>query len=230
MNGFSESLLRMTMGIPREGERATFQKGPLSLLIESHRGGLCVRTPHGNDLPNDQAADPRTPPKRHFLGLPKDGYLELAVRSPDYRVRVHLTDRLTVVPDGRLRGYLTVPLPHRLSWRRPDGRTDALLEVAPKELRTAWLGEGALGGYIHDAHSAFHIDRRGVRADTVALVPVVIINHSDHVLSPEVLTISILDRDIQELDGQIITSPRRLHFGEEAQFHERIRSIPRRSA
>lgn len=214
----------MTLEIPREGERATFQKGPLSLLLENHRGGLCVVTPH----PREQTGD--VAPKRHFLGLPNEGCLELAVRAPDYRIRVQLTDRLTLVPGGRLRGYLSVPLPHRLSWCPLEGDPHALLEVAPKELRTAWLGEGVLGGYVHDTQSAFHLDRHGLRADTAALVPVVIINHSDAVLSPECLTISIRDRDIQELDGQIITSPRRLHFGERAQVEERIRSLPRRSA
>ena len=55
-------------------------------------------------------------------------------------------------------------------------------------------------------------------------------NHCDHVISPDDLTISIRERDIRELDGQIITSPRRLHFGEAEKVAERIRSLPRRSA
>ena len=105
-----ESLLRMTLAIPRVGEATSIKKGPLELRLEHHHGGLCLLTPHSRA------------PKRHFLGLPPDGWLELAVRAPDYRIRVHLRDRLTLVSGGRLRGYVTVPLPHRLSWCSDSGR------------------------------------------------------------------------------------------------------------
>lgn len=213
-----QTLLRMLVAMPRVGEQARFVKGPLELLLENHKGGLCVLTPH-----------PRHP-RRHFLGLPKEGSLELAVHAPEYRIRVHLEDRLTLAPGGRLRGYLTVPMPHRLLWRRPNGGVEPLLDLSPKELRTSWLGEGPDGGYVHDAPSAFHIDRHELRAETVAIVPVVIWNHGDHVISPENLTISIRERDIREVDGQVVIAPRRLHFGESGMADERIRSLPRRSA
>ena len=56
MTGFPESLLRMTLGIPREGDRVTFRKGPLTLQLESHRGGLCVITPNPDDSGAGQVA------------------------------------------------------------------------------------------------------------------------------------------------------------------------------
>ena len=110
------------------------------------------------------------------------------------------------------------------------GEEPLLREDALAELRGAVLGEGVDGGYVHETQSPFHLDRRELRADTVALVPVVIWNHCDHAISPDGLTISVRERDIRQIDGQIITSPRRLHFGEEEKVDERIRSLPRRSA
>ena len=208
----------MALAVPPVGERVTFRKGALSLILENHHGGLCVLTPHPQH------------PRRHMLGLPRDGSLELAVRVPEHKVRVVLHDRLTLAPQGRLHGYLTVPLPHRLLWRRPNGGAEPLLEVTPKELQTSWLGEGENGGYVHETESSFHLERRGLEADTWALVPVVLCNHGDHTLSPETLTLSIRERDLREIDGQVITSPRRLHLRGEERVDEQIRAIPRRSA
>ena len=212
------SLLLMTLPIPAVGERAVFRKGPLELLLENHRGGLCVLTPHPQR------------PQRQYLGLPRTGSLELSVRAPEHKVRIMLRDRLTLAPGGRLHGYLTVPMPHRLLWRQPNGSGEPLLEVAPKELQTSWLGEGPEGGYVHECESSFHLDRHGVAANTMAIVPVLLMNHSDHTISPEFLTLSIRDRDLREVDDQIVIAPRRLRFGDEDQVDEEIRAIPRRSA
>ena len=208
----------MTLAIPPIGEKAVFRKGPMELLLENHRGGLCVLTPHPDR------------PQRQFLGLPQAGSLELAVRAPEHKVKILLRDRLTLAPTGRLHGYLTVPMPHRLLWRRPNGSAEPLLEVAPKELQTSWLGEGPQGGYVHECESSFHLDRHGITADTLAIVPVLLLNHSEHTISPESLTLSIRDRDLREVDGQIVISPRRLRFDDADSFDEEIRTIPRRSA
>lgn len=218
MPGPERSLMRQSLAVPAVGEQATIQKGPLKLILRHEHGGVCLLTPHPER------------PQRHVLGLPGEGWLELAAHAPEYRVRVHLTDRMSLAPGGRVHGYLTVPLPHRLSWCRSNTRKDALLEVAPKELRTSWLGEGPDGGYQHETESAFHLTRRGLAAETVALVPVFVANHTGAVVSPEVLTVSLRDRDMRELDGQIITSPRRLQFDEPGRPDEVIRALPRRSA
>ena len=61
MTPLTDSLLRMSLPIPGFGERVTFKKGALELILENHRGGLCLLTPHPES------------PRRHFLGLPKKG-------------------------------------------------------------------------------------------------------------------------------------------------------------
>ncbi|MCA8957212.1 MAG: hypothetical protein KDC87_14145 [Planctomycetes bacterium] len=221
MTELQPNLLRIRVPIPAVGESADLRKGSLELRLEHHRGGLCVLVPQ---------PDAEGLPRRNFVGLPRRGALELAVRAPDYRVRVRVLDRLTLAPEGRLRGYVTVPMPHRLLWVRPDGRREPLLEVVPKELKTSWLGEGELGGYVHDTESSFWLSRREVAADTVALIPVVLWNQTLHTITPEELTVSVRERDIREVDGQIVTAPRRLCFGAPERVDERIRALPRKSA
>src|SRR5690606_8326669 len=189
--------------LPALGARVRFSKGPLELVIERHHGGVCVLTPHSDAQ------------KRHYLGIPPGGRLELHARPPEFRVRVRLLDRVTLAPGGRLRGYVVVPLPHRLIFRREDGRSEPLLDVVPTELQTSWMGEGKDGGYLHETDSGFHLDRRGIVAQTVAIVPLVLTNHCEHAVSPEGLRISIRERDMREIDGQIVAAPRRLHFGDE---------------
>lgn len=215
----ADSLLRSRLTLPEVGEECTFRKGPLELLLRRQHGGLCLITP------NEGAQE-----KRHYLGLPDGGWLELHTRPPAFRVRIRLVDPITLAPGGRLRGYVRVPLPQRLVWCRADGRQEALLDVVPQELQTSWMGEGADGGYLHETDSEFRLERRALPAETLALVPVFLINHCEHSVSPEHITVSLRERDIRELDRQLVAAPRRLEFGIADQVEERIRPLPRRSA
>jgi len=208
----------MSLPIPEEGQTVRISKGPLSLVLRKERGALCLLTHQG-----DQE-------KRHLLGLPKAGHLELHARAPDHRIQVHVSDAMTLAPGGRIRGYIAVALPHRLVWRRPNGKIEPLLDVLPRELKTSWLGEGSGGGYIHETESAFHLQREEVRADILAMVPVLLLNACERTLSPDTLTISLRDRDLREVGDAIVASPRRLSFGDHDQVEETIRPLPRQSA
>jgi hypothetical protein len=208
----------MSLSIPQEGQTVKVSKGPLELVLRKERGALCLLTHEGDHE------------KRHLLGLPKSGHLELHVRAPEHRVQVHVTDAMTLAPGGRIRGYVAVALPHRLIWRRPNGKAEPLLDVLPRELKTSWLGEGSNGGYIHETESAFHLHRDEVRADILAMVPVLLLNACERTLSPVKLTISLRDRDLREVGDAIVASPRRLSFGDDDQVEEKIRPLPRQSA
>ena len=214
----------MSVPLPQEGETTRIQKGALSLLLRRERGALCLVT---RERPHDGGEEQE---KLHYLGLPKHGELQLLARAPEYRVRVRVRDQLTLAPGGRIRGYVAVPLPHRLVWKKPNGRLEPLLDVLPRELKTSWLGEGAGGGYIHEVESSFHLHRHQVRADTLAMVPVLLLNTCDHALSPAELTLSLRDQDLRVLGGAIIASPRRLVFGDDDDVQETIRPLPRQSA
>ncbi|MHC4814039.1 MAG: hypothetical protein ACYTKC_19965 [Planctomycetota bacterium] len=208
----------MSLPIPEEGQTVRISKGPLNLVLHKQRGALCLLTHEGEHE------------KRHLLGLPKSGHLELHARAPEHRIRVHVTDTMTLAPGGRIRGYVAVALPHRLVWRRPNGKAEPLLEVLPRDLKTSWLGEGTGGGYIHETESAFHLQRNEVRADIFAMVPVLLLNACEHTLSPVELTVSLRDRDLREVGDAIVASPRRLAFGDHDQVQETIRPLPRQSA
>ncbi len=208
----------MTLPIPGEGETVRINKGALSLVLQKQRGALCLLTHQGESE------------KRHLLGLPKAGQLELHARTPEHRIRVRVSDAITLAPGGRVRGYVAVALPHRLIWRRPNGRAEPLLDILPRELKTSWLGEGKDGGYIHETESAFHLQRDEVRADILAMVPVLLLNTCEHAVSPIALTVSLRDRDLREVGDAIVASPRRLTFGNNDQVEENIRPLPRRSA
>jgi hypothetical protein len=210
--------------MPEEGETIQVRKGPLSLVLRKERGALCLLTHQG-----DQE-------KRHLLGLPKAGHLELQARAPEHRIQVNISDAMTLAPGGRIRGYVAVALPHRLVWRRPDGKAEPLLDVLPRELKTSWLGEesgtgtGSGGGYVHETESAFHLQRNEVRADILAMVPVLLVNACERTLSPVKVTITLRDRDLREVGDAIVASPRRLSFGDHDQVAETIRPLPRQTA
>jgi hypothetical protein len=214
----STGLLRTFLPIPAEGETVRITKGALSLVLRRERGVLCLLTHQGDGE------------RRHLLGLPRAGELELLARAPEHRIRVAISDALTLAPGGRIRGYVAVALPHRLVWRRTNGEAEPLLDVLPRELKTSWLGEGQDGGYIHETESAFHLQRHQVQADILAMVPVLLTNASDHAVSPLALTVSIRDRDLREISDAIVASPRRLTFGDGDQVEETIRPLPRQSA
>ncbi len=208
----------MALPMPPPGQVSRVGKGTISLVLEHHKGALCLRSQENGS------------PRRHILGVPKDGRLLLEARPPEHRIRVTLEDRLTLARQGRLRGYIAVPLPHRLVWELPDGQRDPLLEVMPKELQTAWLGEGTDGGYVHETTSAFHLDRQDVEAEISAMVPVFLCNQSSILLTPTQITVSLRDRDLMQLGGQIVASPRRLLFQGPEEVKEDIRPIPRRNS
>ncbi len=207
----------MSLPNPEEGQTVRVTKGPLDLVLRKERGALCLLTHRGKNE------------KRHILGLPKAGSLELHARAPEHRILVHITDAMTLAPGGRIRGYLTVALPHRLVWRRPDGKTEPLLEVLPRELKTSWLGEGSGGGYIHETESAFQLRRHDVQAEILAMVPVLLLNTCERALSPVKVTIGLRDRDLRVISGAIVASPRRLSFGNRDQIEETIRPWPART-
>lgn len=208
----------MSVPIPQEGQTLRVGKGPLHIVLRRERGTLCLLTHQGEHE------------KRHLLGLAKAGHLELHTHAPEHRVRVHITDVMTLAPGGRIRGYVAVALPHRLVWRRPNGKVEPLLEVLPRELKTSWLGEGSGGGYIHETESPFHLHRHDVRADILAMVPVLVVNACERALSPVTLTISLRDRDLHQVGEAIVAAPRRLFLGDQDHVEETIRPLPGKSA
>jgi hypothetical protein len=210
----SPHVLRQPVLLPPPGATARIERGHLHLLLEHRRGGYLLVTHDG------------VTSRRYWLGLPAAGTLELRVRPPDHRVHVQVQEMLCLAPGGRLRGYVTVPMLHRLVWVRPDGQAQAMIDLPPADLQTAWLGEGDLGGYAHSAASPFLADRRGVDTEVRSLVPVSVHNASEGVVRPPHLAITLRDRDLFAVGGRLLAAPRRIVFRSEDRQQERVRPMP----
>lgn len=206
--------LRQKVELPQPGDTVRVERGRLHLLLEHKRGGFLLVSHDG------------VRSRRYWLGLPSEGTLELRVRPPDHRVQVSVQDLLCLAPGGRLRGYVAVPVVHRLVWVRPDGATQALVDLPPPDLQTAWLGEGEGGGYAHSAASPFFAERRGVETELASLVPVSVRNASDVVVRPPHLSITLRERDLLSLDGRLMAAPRRIVFSSEERQRELVRPLP----
>jgi len=210
----SHSALRQPVVLPMLGETVRVERGRLHLLLERRRGGYLLVSHDGVSS------------RRFWLGLPHAGTLELRVRPPEHRVQVNVQDLLCLAPGGRLRGYVAVPVLHRLVWVRPDGIAQALVDLPPPDLQTAWLGEGEGGGYAHSAASPFFAERRGLGVDLGSLVPVSVRNDSDVVVRPPHLAITLRERDLWSLDGRVVAAPRRIVFTSEERQREVVRPLP----
>lgn len=226
-------LLRSEIELPGPGETVRVAKGALELVFERRRGALMLVTKHGpqgdgNQTPATTGGAGAVEPKRHYLGLPRDGQLVLEAKAPELRVQVNLLDAITLAPEGRLRGYVAVPLPHRLLWMRKRGRTEPLLDIVPKELQTSWLGEGEEGGYVHETKSRFYVERGEADNVLAALVPVGLRNLASQTISPTKILLSLRDRDLLQIAGNIVAAPRRLDWLDNEEPRETLRPMPGR--
>lgn len=195
-----DSLLRMRLNVPKTGETSHVDVGRVQIVLERNRAGVALLAHDGQQG------------QRHYLGLPPGGALGVEMRAPEFRVRVRVQDALTLAPDGRLRGYVSVPLPMKLFWEREGGKAEGLLDVMPRELRTAWMGEGPQGGYMHEVSSRFYAELRGPATSGGTMVPILLHNRSGRPVSPLEVVISLRDRDLHECRGRIVAAPRRLVF------------------
>jgi hypothetical protein len=206
--------LRQPITLPPLGETVRVERGRLHLLLEHRRGGYVLVTHDGVHS------------RRVWLGLPPRGTLELRVRAPDHRVQVQVQEMLCLAPGGRVRGYVAVPVLHRLVWVGPDGQAQELVDLPPPDLHTAWLGEGERGGYAHSAASPFFADRRGLDLEQRSLVPVSVRNVSPVVVRPPHLAITLRERDLFAVGGRLLAAPRRIVFSSEDRQQERVRPLP----
>jgi hypothetical protein len=213
MTLFVRSLLRQPIELPGPGRATQIERGRLQLVVEQVRSGAYALVAHDGSRS-----------LRYFLGLPRGGRLEVEARAPDYSVQVTSREPLCLAPSGRLRGYLAVPLPHRLVFVDAGGRRDVLADLPPAELETLWLGEGPGGGYVHRASSPFHTHLGHPQGVDRCLVPVAVTNRSASAVRPGHLTVHLCDRDLVELRGCIVAAPRRILVTAEGQQEERVRA------
>lgn len=182
---------------PARGSATRVQLGAAELVLESVRGGHTLLWSDGRQA------------RRYTLGLADEGQLTLQLKAPRLPVRVVTRDVLAVVPGGRLRGYVQVPLVPTLMWHDALGHGHALIELHPSELQAEW---DDVVGHSFQSPSPWHVRFPMRNGEPRAVVPIHLVNTGDTVLSPGHLGVTFADDELAMLRGCIVAAPRRLRW------------------
>ncbi|GEM_PF-2863660 len=126
--------LDLDVRVPSSGEPRRVDCAGIQILFERSMRGVRVVA-----LESD-------PIWKAVLGLPETGVIRIAPRLPRHPLEWELESRVLLVPGGRVRGWLKVPVLLHLFWVEP-GRDPLPLAVLPDaSLKTGWREEG---GYFH---------------------------------------------------------------------------------
>jgi hypothetical protein len=182
---------------PRRGASTRVQVGSSELVLEAVRGGHTLLWLDGREA------------RRYALGLTADGDLSLELRAPRLPLRIVCREVLTLVPGGRLRGYVQVPLVPTIVWQPAGDAATALIELNPRELAAEWDDhEGA----VFRCASSLHVRLPMRSGEARASVPLWLRNDGDTALAPAFLPLRLLDGDLVELRGSLVVRPRRLQW------------------
>jgi hypothetical protein len=186
--------------LPRleRGQSARLRVGRLELVLEATRSGFSLLC-----LDGQQA-------RTWTLGLPREGELRLGCRAPRWPLSVGLRDPLVLVPGGRVRGYVKVPLVPTLLWQREGGTALQVAELVPVELGAEW-DEGS-GSCILRCTSPLLARLPPPSGEPCAIVPWALRNDGTRVQSPETLPLQLVDRELRRCRGHLLATPRRLRF------------------
>ncbi|HEX6811641.1 MAG TPA: hypothetical protein VF384_08470 [Planctomycetota bacterium] len=182
---------------PSRGGSVRLQPGSCELVLESVRGGHSLLW-----------SDGRTS-RRFALGLIDEGRLTLELRAPRLPVRVITRDVISLVPGGRLRGYLQVPLVPSLVWHREGAQPAVLIELLPRELAAEWDDRE---GHSFRSPSSLHARFPMRTGEPRVVVPVVLTNPSANVASPPHVPLQLMDSELVELRRTVVVKPRRLRW------------------
>jgi hypothetical protein len=183
--------------LPRQGEATRVMLGAAEVVLEQHRGGFTLLWSDGRDA------------KRFVLGLTDDGQLQLELHPPRFPMRLTPREAMTIVPGGRLCGYVTAPLVPTLVWS--DGALPArsLLELLPSMLHAEWDdAEGCRFACGVTWLTRFPLMNEEPRC----VVPLRLHNCGDEPASPACFEVSLTPDDLVELRGTLVVRPRRIRW------------------
>ncbi len=193
---------------PARGETARVHLGSSELVLEGVRGGHSLLWSDGRQA------------RRYALGLGAAGHLTLQLRAPKLPVRIVPREVMSVVPNGRISGYVFVSLVPTLVWHDDDGHSHALVELFPNDLAAEWDEET---GHSFESASPWCVRFPMRNGEPRAIVPIRLVNASGEVVSPANLPITLGDADLFERRGSIVVAPRRLVWLGE-QFETQVRA------
>lgn len=189
-----------TVTLPRlrRGQSSRVRLGRLELVLEATRSGYALLC-----LDGQQA-------RSWSLGLPPTGELRLACRAPRWPLAIALKDPLLVLPGGRVRGYVRVPLVPTLCFLPAIGDEVLVAELVPLELHAEW--DEANGTCVQRCTSALLHRLPPPTGEAFAVVPWWIRNDGRRLQSPATLPLRLDDRELRRCRDHLLAAPRRLRF------------------
>jgi hypothetical protein len=186
---------------PARGGCTRIRLGGGDLVLEHVRGGHTLLWSDGRES------------RRYVLGLRNDGELQLRWTAPRLPVRCVVRDVLSVVPGGRLRGYLQLPLVPTLVWTGADGGCEVLIELLPRDLTAEW---GDDTGHLFRCPSPWLVRFPMRSGEPKVVVPIVLRNDDGVALSPAHLPLTLRDEDLKPMRGSVVVRPFRLRWRHDA--------------
>ena len=186
--------LRSPVARPARGASTRLQLGSSDLVLECVRGGYTLLWTNGRQA------------RRFVLGLPAHGELALELRAPKLLVRVVPRELVTVVPGGRVAGYLQVSLVPTLVWSGDAGQRHTVVELAAEDQAAEW--DEQLGHALHTS-SPWCVRFPMRSGEPRVVVPVRVCNRSDRLLAPASFDLRLRDAELRVLRGSVVVPPRR---------------------
>lgn len=193
--------LARSMPLPRPspGAASRVQLGRAELVLEHSRGSYSLLWSDGREA------------RRYLLGLSKSGQLSVELRAPKLPVRIVPRELLTIVPNARMRGFMTVPLVPTVVWRDGLHPPQTLIELHQPNLQGHW--EESSGHSIRSAAS-WLVRFPFQTGEPQVVVPLRLYNDGSEPACPGQLELEITDDDLVELRGSIVVRPRRMRWSE----------------
>ena len=185
-----------TLPLPGPDGPSRMRCGRLELVLERHRGTHELLVHDG------------TQGLRYRLGLPGPGALVLFPIPPSHPVHVLLRDPVVLLPGGRVRGYLLVPLPWQVAWQPAEGPQVDVLELLPRQLESARHDDHL----VHRVPSPFYPPGAAPGAEDGVLVPVVLTAGDGERVHPGHVPLTLTGDDLRLLRGRLIARPRRILY------------------
>jgi len=192
-------LQTVPLPLPPRGASTRLRLDGLELVLEQQRASLSLLCLDG--------AEART----WTLGLGDDGQLLLQCRAPRFPLAVTLPNPLTLMPGGRVRGFVQMPLVPTILWRRSGaaGQPDQVVaELLPRILAAEWDEQRQL--CVQRFTSAFYHRMPPPAASVLAVLPLTVVNRSPHMQSLATLPLAVTDDELSSARGHVVAAPRRL--------------------
>jgi hypothetical protein len=202
---------------PTPERPVTLDLGRWQLLLEARAGAIHAVWHDGETV------------SRLILGVPADGRLELRTRPPDHPLVVAIATPLSLLPGGRIRGFLRLPVQFQLVFLGPDGAV-RVQTFQDRGLRLAWDDGPGGGEYTHPWTSELHGTPGGTSGDHGSLwAPVRILHRGFGLVTVKSLRMAVRAEELREDRGRPTVVPRRFVIGLDGKCEELVRGAGRRA-